>query len=439
MDNTYFLLLYSIRYGGKRMVEETKYDELLLKAFIEDDYSSSKWDTRSDIVKSFKRYNDLVGSPYKEYLKMENVSNKGLPVLLGLTDKGDSYIVDLEDNPISHIVGGTGSCKDWLIYSLMYTLLTSNSPDDLQFIILDANQKPIWQKFSKSPHVLGYHNDIYKYVGILKELIEESKRRQEVLTVLGKHDWKTLRKELKDQENNNDLSKYPNLVVVLDELTHTMATLYNLDSSEKLDELREVLETLTSMLEGVGIHLITLGQRAFNPSIPTKVMEQATLKVSFQLNSEGDLRILYGKKLSNPKANTMYVKENGKEGLETINSLPICNVDLDQLHKQVMVIGLAWTRRIIGNGIDYTKVTEGMEDTLIKSFNRADTYRQSLMDMERGYILTNKERSIEVEPKEIVNSAKVSEPIKESIEVETLVKGKSDLLTRIKSLFSRNK
>lgn len=54
------------------------------------------------------------------------------------------------------------------------------------------------------------------------------------------------------------------------------------------------------------------------------------------------------------------------------------------------------------------------------------------MDMERGYILTNKERSIEVEPKEIDNSDKVSEPIKESIEVETLVKGKSDLLTRDK-------
>lgn len=89
-------------------------------------------------------------------------------------------------------------------------------------------------------------------------------------------------------------------------------------------------------------------------------MEQATLKVSFQLNSEGDLRILYGKKLSNPKANTMYVKENGKEVLETINSLPICNVDLDHLHA-AMALGLAWTRRTIGNGIDYTKVTEGME------------------------------------------------------------------------------
>lgn len=70
-------------------------------------------------------------------------------------------------------------------------------------------------------------------------------REGKKLTVMGKPDWKTLRKELKDQENNNDLSKYPNLVVKLDELTHTMAMLYNLDSSEKLDELREVLETLT--------------------------------------------------------------------------------------------------------------------------------------------------------------------------------------------------
>lgn len=80
---------------------------------------------------------------------MENVSNKGLPVLLGLTDKGDSYIVDLEDNPISHIVGGTGSCKNWLIYSLMYTLLTSNSPDDLQFIILDDTPNLSGKSFLK--------------------------------------------------------------------------------------------------------------------------------------------------------------------------------------------------------------------------------------------------------------------------------------------------
>ena len=235
------------------------------------------------------------------------------------------------------------------------------------------------------------------------------------------------------------MTKYPNLVVVIDELTHTMATLYNEDSSENLNELRNELETLTSLMSSIGIHLITLGQRAFNSSIPTKVKERATLKVSFQLNCEDDLSILFGNKLSNPKANTMYVKEESKEGLVTVNSLPICNVDLDQLHKQVRVLGLEWTRRTVGNGIDYTKVTEGMGNTLIKSFNRADNYKQSLMDMERGYILTNKERSIEVENKEIINTENVSEPIKESIEVETLVKGKSDLLTRLKSLFSKNK
>jgi hypothetical protein len=152
-----------------------------------------------------------------------------------------------------------------------------------------------------------------------------------------------------------------------------------------------------------------------------------------------DLKTLFGVELESPEPNTMYVEVAGKEGLATIRSIQMCGSDLIRLRKQVRVIGLAWTRRTIGNGIDYTKVTEGMEETLIKSFNRADNYKQSLMDMERGYILTNKERSIEVEPKEVVNPEKVSEPIKESIEVETLVKGKSDLLTRLKSLFSKNK
>ena len=178
------------------MVEETKYDELLLKAFKDGETNKVNWNNRDELVESFTSYNELVGSPYKEYIQPEYVNDKGLPVLLGLDVKGEPYLVDLEDNPISHIVGGTGSCKSWLTYSLMYNLLTSNSPEDLQFIILDTTNKPIWQKFSKSPHVLGYHNEIKSYKGILKELIEESKRRSNVLTEKGKPDWKTLRKEL---------------------------------------------------------------------------------------------------------------------------------------------------------------------------------------------------------------------------------------------------
>ncbi|WP_416494236.1 FtsK/SpoIIIE domain-containing protein, partial [Bacillus mycoides] len=78
--------------------------------------------------------------------------SKGLPILLGLQDNESPYVIDFENNTSGTIVGGSGSGKSWLTFSLMWNFVLANSYDSVQFIVMDAKRAPFWESFARMPH-----------------------------------------------------------------------------------------------------------------------------------------------------------------------------------------------------------------------------------------------------------------------------------------------
>ena len=326
------------------------------------------------------------------------IKDKGIPILAGLRDNEFPYMFDLEGNTSGNIVGGSGSGKSWLTFLFMMNMLISNSPDDLQFIILDAKNAPIWQQFARTPHVLGYHTEIDRYIDFLNEIYAEQQRRQQSLSDLEIEDWKTLREDLRKQEKWDELKKYPTLIVVLDEITFTMATLANYDDKkEKYNLVKNLLGSLSSVVRSAGIRLITIGQRSIDSSIPKTLMANASMKFGMKMNAQSDFNIMFDKKdvekCRKPTGSgegLMLVE--GSTTIEYIKTLTPGGASQTQIQKLIRVVGLDWTRRTIGNGVDYTKVQSTMSSTIKICFNRDKFYKKSLHDLENGYILNSRDR-----------------------------------------------
>lgn len=321
------------------------------------------------------------------------ISDKGIPILAGLRDNEFPYMFDLEANTSGNIVGGSGSGKSWLTFLFMMNMLISNSPDDLQFVILDAKNAAIWQQFAKTPHVLGYHTDIHKYKDFLAEIEAERSKRQQMLSDLQVEDWKTLREDLRDKKNWAELKKYPTVIVVIDEITYTMSEYANLDDKkEYYNSIKNSLGSLSAVVRSAGIRLLTIGQRSIDSSIPKTLMANASMKFGMKMPAQTDFGIMFGKdvdacrKPSKSGEGLMLVE--GSSNIDYIKTLTPGGANQIQIQKLIRVIALDWTRRTIGNGVDYSKATSTMSDTFKECFNRDGFYKQSLRDLEKGYILT---------------------------------------------------
>ncbi len=78
------------------------------------------------------------------------------------------------------LVGGSGSGKSTLLRTLLYSLTTRYSPEDVNFYIMDLSAGAMGA-FSKAPHCGAYlteenENDLERLLGLVKELVAERKK-----------------------------------------------------------------------------------------------------------------------------------------------------------------------------------------------------------------------------------------------------------------------
>ena len=323
------------------------------------------------------------------------VKDKGLPVLVGLKDNEYPLMIDLEDNTSGNIVGGSGSGKSWFTFQIMISLLTTNTPEELNFIVMDGKNAPYWGQFAKAPHVLGYHTDVFTYVGILNEVMDEFERRQRLLIENGIEDFKGLRKQFKAEGNYKGLAENPFLIIVIDEITATMATLKTEDE-DAYKELRIKLTKLSSVIRSAGIRIITIGQRSIDNSIPKDLLANSSMKFGMKMDVKTDNEVMFGKGYDRgvriPKnAGEGLLLDSGTSDITYIKTLVPGGKSDPQMMFLIRAVAMDWVRRTIGTDMDYTKPPVSMRGTMIKSFNRNQFYIDTLRDLQEGRIVRNKE------------------------------------------------
>lgn len=182
----------------------------------------------------------------KEYFY--DTSHK-LPIITGINDVGKVILNDAKIFDTMLIAGKPRSGKSWYILSLLMALMLFNTPEDVQFILVDPKETKLFDTMALMPHVCGLHND-KKILDILDDIIEvEAKRRKKLLLDNNCDDIWALRKKG---------IKLPILYLVIDEYLSVMNHL-DKEDQKKFDNK---IQILISQLPSQGVRLIFVPHRA---------------------------------------------------------------------------------------------------------------------------------------------------------------------------------
>lgn len=316
--------------------------------------------------------------------------NKGLPILMGLQDNETPYVIDFEKNTSGAIVGGSGSGKSWFTFSLMWNFVLANPYDQVQFIILDAKNASFWKAFARMPHVLGLHYDKDTFLQVLTEVEDERARRQEMLEQYGAEDFRGLRAKLREAGEYEKLKEAPLLVVIMDEITATMAYFKGLDDDgETYNAVRGIMTQITSQSRSAGVRIVTIGQRSIDTSVPRNVMSNSSFRFCMKLDNENDIKPMFGDEAMKGKKPDMIgmglALTTDYTTRTMLKTLTLGGRNDDQMLTLIRVVAFDWVRRAHGN-VDLMKLPEGMNMSF--SFNRPKFYEKTLQEMKEGKILS---------------------------------------------------
>lgn len=260
-------------------------------------------------------------------------SDKALLTSLGKGISGKSHFGNLAKMPHLLIAGATGSGKSVTIHALITSLLYRNSPDNLQFIMIDPKRVEL-TLYNKIPHLLQpVITDAKKAIGALRWAAKEMERRYNILEAEQVRDIESYHKnilepELKrlEQKKPADTSDekmpetMPYIVIIIDELADIMTSFPR--------ELEAAIVRLAQMSRAVGIHLILSTQRpsvnVITGLIKANIPARIALQVASQIDSRtildmggaekllgaGDMLYLSGEMSKPQRIQSAYITEN---------------------------------------------------------------------------------------------------------------------------------
>lgn len=173
---------------------------------------------------------------------------KKLPMITGITELGEVILDDAKVFDTMLIAGKPRSGKSWYVLSVLMSLTLFNTPEDVQFVIVDPKESNLFKTFALMPHVCGLHNDKH-ILEIMDDLINNEGPRRKKLLADHKVDdiWALRDKGI----------RLPILYLVIDEYITAKNNLG--DNSKELDKK---LQTIISQLPSLGVRLIFIPHRA---------------------------------------------------------------------------------------------------------------------------------------------------------------------------------
>lgn len=167
------------------------------------------------------------------------------------------------------ITGTTGSGKSTWVHAALATLLTLNSPKDVQVALIDPkrNELTLW---SQVPHLFGYATESQDAEDLLSQLVEEMNRRGDLFAK------KLCRDIASFNAQANDDEQLPYVLIVIDECLDLV-----MSSTRRLNEL---LKTISIRGRSAGIVLWAATQHASAlDGLPRVVATNLTSRLVFRV------------------------------------------------------------------------------------------------------------------------------------------------------------
>lgn len=219
---------------------------------------------------------DALQSPeYKE-------SEAKVPILIGEKIGGEPIVVDLYR--MSHLLigGRTGAGKSVWVNSMIYSLISRYSPEEVRFVMIDPKVMEL-QVYNNIPHMLApvIHN-VNDVIRALDWLVNEMKNRfqkieeQNVINIGG------FNKKIKNGEIAGE--SLPIIVCIIDELADLMMI-----NPRKIEIL---LVSLAQLGKSAGIHLIVATNRPTHDVLSELMISNFPSRIAFKVTSPKESRLI---------------------------------------------------------------------------------------------------------------------------------------------------
>lgn len=219
---------------------------------------------------------DALQSPeYKE-------SEAKVPILIGEKIGGELIVVDLYR--MSHLLigGRTGAGKSVWVNSMIYSLISRYSPEEVRFVMIDPKVMEL-QVYNNIPHMLApvIHN-VNDVIRALDWLVNEMKNRfqkfeeQNVINIGG------FNKKIKNGEIAGE--SLPIIVCIIDELADLMMI-----NPRRIEIL---LVRLAQLGKSAGIHLIVATNRPTRDVLSELMISNFPSRIAFKVTSPKESRLI---------------------------------------------------------------------------------------------------------------------------------------------------
>jgi len=231
-----------------------------------------------------------------------------LEVALGRDIAGRAVIANLAEMPHVLVSGSTGSGKSSCINSVLTSILTRATPDQVRLILIDPKRVELGQ-YNDLPHLLTQVVvDPKKAANALSWAVTEMERRYDLLAEVGQRDITgynaafdsgdlseneeayRLRMQGTDGEVDEDddsqvrFPRLPFILIVVDELNDLMMVAAR--------DVEESVCRIAQMARAVGIHLVLATQRPSVDVITGVIKANVPSRMAFSVSSLADSRVI---------------------------------------------------------------------------------------------------------------------------------------------------
>jgi len=216
----------------------------------------------------------------KEYQAARAASK--LVFVLGQNVAGEVLFCDIERAPHLLIAGATGAGKSMLLNTLLASILTQATPDDVRLLMIDPKLVEL-TIYKGIPHLLRpVVTDVQQVVPLLNNAVAEMDRRYQLFSELGLRNLAGYRKLRLEKLAGGDtsLANLPAIVIIIDELADLMMT--------APEEVEGLICRLAQKARAIGIHLVVATQRPSVDVITGLIKANIPTRIAFMVASWRD-------------------------------------------------------------------------------------------------------------------------------------------------------
>ncbi|MBQ3415394.1 MAG: DNA translocase FtsK [Clostridia bacterium] len=219
----------------------------------------------------------------REVLESDEFQNNKskLTVALGKDIAGTAQMADIAKMPHVLIAGSTGSGKSVCINTIITSIIYNAKPSEVKLVMVDPKVVEL-SVYNGIPHLLiPVVTDPKKAAGALAWAVQEMDNRYELFAKKGVRDLKGYNHAI---ENESELGKLPQIVIIVDELADLMMV--------AAKDVEESICRLAQKARAAGMHLVIATQRPSVDVITGLIKANVPSRIAFAVSSQVDSRTI---------------------------------------------------------------------------------------------------------------------------------------------------